>query len=81
MKKHNGMRSQDIVFLLKILALGHDTWYFRNIVVSLKLNIFAEYTKMCAARYTNRRATGYTNVCTTDYTNERTKLWQHRQKN
>lgn len=37
MKKHNGMRPQDIVVLLKIIALNHDNWY--NTDLSRALNI------------------------------------------
>lgn len=37
MKKHNGMRPQDIVILIKILAMDNDSW--RNIDVASGLNI------------------------------------------
>lgn len=37
MKKHNGMRPQDIVVLLKIIALKTDTW--RNIDIANGLHI------------------------------------------
>ncbi len=39
MKKHNGMRPQDIVVLLKILAINNDEW--RNSDLAYKLNISA----------------------------------------
>jgi len=38
MKKHNGMRPQDIVVLLKILALRHDEWYNSDLAHSLKIS-------------------------------------------
>jgi len=38
MKKHNGMRPQDIVVLLKILALGHDNWYNSELAHTLKIS-------------------------------------------
>ena len=37
MKKHNGMRPQDIVVLLKIIALQTDNW--RNIDIANALHI------------------------------------------
>jgi len=39
MKKHNGMRPQDIVVLLKIIALGHDNWYNSQLAQSLKISL------------------------------------------
>jgi len=39
MKKHNGMRPQDIVVLLKILTIGNDEW--RNTDLAYSLNISA----------------------------------------
>lgn len=39
MKKHNGMRPQDIVILLKILTIGNDEW--RNTDLAYSLNISA----------------------------------------
>ncbi len=38
MKKHNGMRPQDIVVLLKILALKHDEWYNADLAQYLKIS-------------------------------------------
>lgn len=38
MKKHNGMRPQDIVVLLKIIALGHYNWYNSDLAQSLKIS-------------------------------------------
>lgn len=38
MKKHNGMRPQDMVVLLKIIALGHDEWYNSDLAHSLKIS-------------------------------------------
>lgn len=38
MKKHNGMRPQDIVVLLKIIALKHDDWYNSELAQSLKIS-------------------------------------------
>lgn len=38
MKKHNGMRPQDIVVLLKIVALKHDDWYNSDLAFSLKIS-------------------------------------------
>lgn len=38
MKKHNGMRPQDIVVLLKIIALKHDDWYNSDLAQSLKIS-------------------------------------------
>lgn len=38
MKKHNGMRPQDIVVLLKIIALKHDEWYNSELAQSLKIS-------------------------------------------
>ena len=38
MKKHNGMRPQDIVVLLKIIALKHDNWYNSDLAHSLKIS-------------------------------------------
>src|SRR5690625_1798737 len=39
MKKHNGMRPQDIVILLKIVAKGDESWYMKDL--SHELNISA----------------------------------------
>lgn len=39
MKKHNGMRPQDIVVLLKIIALKHDDWQYRDLAISLKISL------------------------------------------
>ena len=38
MKNHNGMRPQDIVVLLKIVALKHDDWYNSDLAKSLKIS-------------------------------------------
>ena len=38
MKKHNGMRPQDIVVLLKIIALKHDEWNNSDLAQSLKIS-------------------------------------------
>lgn len=38
MKKHNGMRPQDIVVLLKIIALKNDEWYNSDLAYALKIS-------------------------------------------
>lgn len=38
MKKHNGMRPQDIVILLKIITIGHDKWINIDLAHSLKIS-------------------------------------------
>lgn len=38
MKKHNGMRPQDIVVLLKIVALKHNDWYNVDLSQLLKIS-------------------------------------------
>ncbi|MCK5170343.1 MAG: hypothetical protein KAQ75_10725 [Bacteroidales bacterium] len=38
MKKHNGMRPQDIVVLLKIIALKHDNWKNADLAYSLQIS-------------------------------------------
>jgi hypothetical protein len=38
MKKHNGMRPQDIVVLLKIVAIGHNEWLNADIAKSLEIS-------------------------------------------
>ena len=38
MKKHNGMRPQDIVILLKILTLKSDIWFIRDIALQLRIS-------------------------------------------
>lgn len=38
MKKHNGMRPQDIVILLKIIALKHDDWKNSDLAYSLQIS-------------------------------------------
>ena len=38
MRKHNGMRPQDIVVLLKIIALGKKEWQMKNIADQLYLS-------------------------------------------
>ena len=35
MKKHNGMRPQDIVVFVKIIALKHDNWKNADLANSL----------------------------------------------
>jgi hypothetical protein len=38
MKKHNGMRPQDIVILLKIVALKHNNWKNSDLAYSLQIS-------------------------------------------
>ena len=38
MKKHNGMRPQDIVILLKLLSMGDNQWNNADIAKSLKIS-------------------------------------------
>ena len=38
MKKHNGMRPQDIVVLLNIIALKHDDWKNSDLAYSLQIS-------------------------------------------
>ncbi len=38
MKKHNGMRPQDIVILLKIISIKNDDWYYADLAHSLKIS-------------------------------------------
>jgi predicted transcriptional regulator len=38
MKKHSGMRPQDIVVLLKIIALGSEEWFIMDLAYSLKIS-------------------------------------------
>ena len=38
MKKHSGMRPQDIVVLLKIIALKNDDWYYSDLAHSLQIS-------------------------------------------
>ncbi|MDA3954968.1 MAG: hypothetical protein PF485_15080 [Bacteroidales bacterium] len=38
MKKHSGMRPQDIVVLLKIIALENKEWYYIDLAYSLKIS-------------------------------------------
>ena len=38
MKKHNGMRPQDIVVLLKIIAVKQDDWFNSDLAQSLKIS-------------------------------------------
>jgi hypothetical protein len=38
MKKHNGMRPQDIVVLLKIIALNHDNWKNSDLAYALQIS-------------------------------------------
>ncbi|MBI9054760.1 MAG: winged helix-turn-helix transcriptional regulator [Bacteroidales bacterium] len=49
MKKHNGMRPQDIVVLLKIIALKHNDWYNSDLAQSLKISpsVISEVLNRC----------------------------------
>ena len=38
MRKHNGMRPQDVVILLKIVALGDTPWRYSDIAQSLHIS-------------------------------------------
>jgi len=38
MKKHNGMRPQDVVILLKILSCENHSWTFADIALSLQIS-------------------------------------------
>ncbi|WNJ21377.1 hypothetical protein [Pontibacter sp. G13] len=38
MRKHNGMRPQDVVILLKIISLGHSNWRYSDIAQSLSIS-------------------------------------------
>jgi len=38
MRKHNGMRPQDIVILLEIIALGKQDWQNKDLAQSLFIN-------------------------------------------
>ena len=38
MRKHNGMRPQDIVILLKIIALGKNTWQLKDLARQLYIS-------------------------------------------
>ena len=38
MRKHNGMRPQDIVVLLKIVLLGKKEWQYQDLVHSLYIS-------------------------------------------
>lgn len=38
MKKHSGMRPQDIVVLLKIIALKNEEWYYLDLAYKLKIS-------------------------------------------
>lgn len=38
MKEHRGMRPQDIVILLKIVALGSRDWYFKDLAEQLNIS-------------------------------------------
>jgi len=39
MRKHNGMRPQDIVILLKIIALGKGTWQLKDLARQLFISL------------------------------------------
>ena len=38
MKKHNGMRPQDIVILLKMITIRKSTWLFKDLAEELKIS-------------------------------------------
>lgn len=38
MRKHNGMRPQDVVILLKMLTIGQENWQFKDIASGLELS-------------------------------------------
>ena len=38
MRKHNGMRPQDVVILLKIISVGHANWRYSDIAQSLHIS-------------------------------------------
>ena len=38
MRKHNGMRPQDVLILLKIITLGHQNWRYSDIAQSLHIS-------------------------------------------
>jgi predicted transcriptional regulator len=38
MKKHNGMRPQDVVILLKIVAKGNESWYMKDLSQELDIS-------------------------------------------
>ena len=38
MKKHRGMRSQDIVVLLKIGTLGEEKWFVKELAFTLDIS-------------------------------------------
>ncbi len=38
MKEHKGMRPQDIVILLKIIALGDQDWYLKDLAAQLNIS-------------------------------------------
>jgi len=38
MKKHNGMRPQDIVVLLKIIAIKHNKWKYADLAYALQIS-------------------------------------------
>lgn len=39
MRKHNGMRPQDVAILLKIVALGSQSWQLASLASALKISI------------------------------------------
>ena len=39
MRKHNGMRPQDVAILLKIVSLGQKTWQLSSLANSLRISI------------------------------------------
>jgi len=46
MKKHNGMRPQDVVILLKMATLQNDNWTFSQIAASLQISESEVYYAM-----------------------------------
>lgn len=38
MRKHNGMRPQDVVILLKMLTIGQENWQFKDLAIGLGLS-------------------------------------------
>jgi hypothetical protein len=38
MRKHNGMRPQDVAILLKIIALDEDSWLMKDLALSLRVS-------------------------------------------
>ncbi len=38
MKKHNGMRPQDIAILMKIASKGNEKWYMKDLAIELQIS-------------------------------------------